>query len=75
MSRRWLVEIRNKKNLTHEQVAALAGIERSHYTKIENGASPSVKVAKRIARALGFDWTLFFKESSDEISQNASAAS
>ncbi len=59
---RWLVEIRRKKNMTQEKVAKLAEIERSYYTKIENGVIPSVKVAKRIARVLGFDWTCFYRQ-------------
>jgi len=32
-------------------------------TEIENGnANPSVKVAKKIAAVLGFDWTRFYDE-------------
>jgi len=27
---------------------------------IENGARPSVKVAKKIGKVLGFDWKFFF---------------
>lgn len=62
MKESWLANFRNAKGLTHEQVAELAGIDRSYYTKIENGSTPSVKVAKRIASVLGFDWTLFFEQ-------------
>jgi len=69
-ARKWLIDMRSERNLTHEQVAEMAGIERSHYTKIENGSSPSVRVAKKIARVFGFDWAIFFKESCDETSQN-----
>lgn len=58
----WLEKIRNEKGLTHEQVAEQVGIDRSYYTKIENGSIPSVKVAKRIASVLGFDWTLFYEQ-------------
>jgi len=35
-------------------------------TEIENGnANPSVKVAKKIAAVLGFDWTRFFDDEDD----------
>ncbi len=49
-------------DLSHEQVAVLIGIERSYYTKIENGLRPSVKVAQAIGKVLGIDWTIFFSE-------------
>jgi len=36
-------------------------------TEIENGnANPSVKVAKKIAAVLGFDWTRFYEDEYDE---------
>ncbi|GAA4715235.1 helix-turn-helix domain-containing protein [Brevibacillus fulvus] len=60
-SNSWLVEIRMRKQLTQKEVANLAGIERSYYTKIENGAIPSVKVAKRIAEVLETNWTFFYE--------------
>lgn len=61
--RNWLKEIRDSKGLTQEQVAILSDISRSHYTHIEKGTkTPSVEVAKRIAKALKFDWTIFFED-------------
>ena len=49
------------RGLTQEQVAKLAGVDRTTITKIENGtAKPSVKTAQKIAQVLDFDWTLFF---------------
>ncbi|MEK4425915.1 helix-turn-helix transcriptional regulator [Solibacillus sp. FSL K6-1523] len=49
--------------LSHQDVANCVGIERSYYTKIENGLKPSVKVAQLIAKTLGgFEWTIFFNE-------------
>lgn len=58
--RQWLVMRRGK--LTHQQVAELTGISRSYYTEIESGEkNPSVPMAKRIAKTLKFDWTLFFE--------------
>lgn len=63
--RAWLKEIRDSKGLTQEKVAKLSGISRSHYTHIEQGTkTPSVEVAKRIAKQLDFDWTFFFEDKS-----------
>ena len=61
--RSWLKELRHKSNLTQEQLAKMVGISRTMVTEIENGnANPSVKVAKKIAAVLGFDWTRFYDE-------------
>ncbi|MCR6112739.1 helix-turn-helix transcriptional regulator [Bacillus sp. A301a_S52] len=57
-----LKEIRKKKGLTQEEVASLAGIHRSYYTRIELGMIPSVRAAKGIEKALGVHWTIFFDE-------------
>ena len=73
MTREWLAELRNKKELNHEQVAKLAEIERSTYTKVENGNSCSVTVAKKIGKTLGFNWTKIFDHVGDERSPNAHA--
>lgn len=68
--RKWLKDIRDSKGLTQEQVAILSGISRSHYTHIEQGTkTPSVNVAKRIAKQLGFDWTIFFEDKSSSKEQ------
>ena len=70
MTDSWLLDKRSKKHLTQEQVAERSGIHRSYYTKIENGTMrPSVKVAKRISKVLGFKWTIFFDEVCDPRSQ------
>ena len=53
--------------MTQEQLAKMVGISRTMITEIENGnANPSVKVAKKIAAVLGFDWTSFFEDEYDE---------
>jgi putative transcriptional regulator len=57
---RFLAKQRNTFGMTQEEVSALARIDRSYYTKIEKGAVPSVKVAKRLADVLKFDWTCFY---------------
>ena len=52
---------------SQQDIADCVGIERSYYTKIENGLKPSVKVAQSIAKVLGgFDWTIFFNENCAE---------
>lgn len=55
-----LKERRRLLKYSQQEVADKVGIERSYYTKIENGLSPSVKVAQRIGEVLGVDWTIFF---------------
>ncbi|GMQ74325.1 helix-turn-helix transcriptional regulator [Tetragenococcus halophilus] len=65
--RSWLITFRKDRDLTQKQVAERSGVQRSYYTMIENDSrTPSVKVAKRIGSALGFDWTIFFEEQSNE---------
>ncbi|MCO7127765.1 helix-turn-helix transcriptional regulator [Sporolactobacillus shoreicorticis] len=61
---------RDKLQLSQQDVASEARIDRSYYTKIENGLRPSVDVAQRIANYLNFDWTLFFEQSSAINTQN-----
>jgi putative transcriptional regulator len=68
MLRDWLVELRERAELTHEIVAKKAEIKRQYYSMIENGnRNPSVEVAKRIADTLNFDWTLFFEQKGNEL--------
>lgn len=55
-------ERRKSLQMSHEQVANLSGIERSYYTKIENGLRPSVKVAQSLSCVLEIEWTIFFDE-------------
>ena len=61
--REWLIELRAEMGLVQAEVAKLAGISQSYYASIETGVRGkplSVNVAKRIANALGFDWTRFY---------------
>lgn len=61
----WLKEMRDNRGFTHEEVAKLSGISRSHYTHIEQGnKTPSVEVAKKIAKTLKFEWVIFFENNS-----------
>lgn len=59
----WLKNIRNRRGKTQYNVAELSGISRSYYTKIELGIkTPTVDVAKKIAKTLEFEWSIFFDE-------------
>ncbi|MGM8212594.1 helix-turn-helix transcriptional regulator [Virgibacillus sp. W0430] len=67
---RILVDARNEKKLTHEQVALYASdylpedktISRQYYGMIENVVRvPSVDVAKSVAKVLDVNWTIFFE--------------
>lgn len=71
--RGWLISFRGR--LTQEQVAFLAGISRSAYSNIEIGKrDPSVDMAQKIARALNFDWQLFFEQKSFKTKQKKKTA-
>ena len=61
--RTWLKKIREGKGLTMSVVAKDSEIAECYYSQIENGTrNASVKVAKRIAKALGFSWQKFFED-------------
>lgn len=65
MKRNWLIAIRKEKNMTQCEVAEVSGISNNYYSWIETGERGNplpVDTAKKIAEALGFDWTLFYKE-------------
>lgn len=63
----WLLEYREDAQMSQNDVAAEVGITRQYYGMIESGVrKPSVEVAKKIASLLGFAWTVFFEEKSNE---------
>lgn len=63
----WIRKLRLEKRETLKAVAEKAGISEGFLSQIENGArTPSVKVAKAIAGALGVDWTRFFEQEGAE---------
>lgn len=63
----WLVEIRGDRS--QYKVAEEIGIAQSTYASIENGnRNPSVRMSKKIAAAMGFEWTRFYEEESDKVS-------
>ena len=58
--RDWLVEIRGTKS--QYKVAEEIGIAQSTYASNETGSRrPSVEMAKRIGKAMGFEWTRFYE--------------
>lgn len=72
MQRDWLIKFRGDK--TQQKIADQCGISQNFYSWIENGErTPSVKVAKKIAEVLDFDWTLFFTD--DQTQDEASTSS
>ena len=61
MERTFLITIRKEKNMSQKEVADEAGMNQASYCNIESGRrNPSVKVAQKLGRVLGFDWTEFF---------------
>ena len=66
--RDWLISIRVKKGLRQSDVAAAVGISRPSYFNIEaEERRPSVETAKKIAKALEFDWQLFYPDDPEAV--------
>ena len=61
--RMWLIGIRKARGMNQKEVADAVGIRQPSYWKYEAGtATPRPAIAKKIAKLLGFDWTLFYEE-------------
>lgn len=59
----FLKKIRKDKCLSQIDVASKVGIVQSYYCAIENGQRrPPVHTAKKIAKALDFNWQLFYPD-------------
>lgn len=57
----FLKEARKRNGLTMKVLSDMVQISEGAYCNIERGKrTPSVPVAKRIAKALNIDWTLFY---------------
>ena len=68
----WLKDIRTAAGYSTYKTAELAGISQSYYASIEAGARGNplnVDVAKKIAEALGFDWTRFYEDTGKDTEQ------
>lgn len=72
----WLKSYRESRRLTQEETAKLSGISRSYYTHIEQGTkTPTVDVAKEIAKTLKFNWVIFFDSQCSPREQNSKEVS
>ncbi|MGI6334573.1 MAG: helix-turn-helix transcriptional regulator [Saccharofermentanales bacterium] len=61
--RTWLIERRKKQQMTQLAVASKTGITRAYYAQLESASrSPSIKVAKKLADVLDFEWTVFYSD-------------
>lgn len=62
----WLKALRERKNLSQNQLAIKTNIDVSSISKYELGIRrPSPEKAKIIADVLGFDWTMFYADKND----------
>jgi putative transcriptional regulator len=61
--RNWLIKARKDRLLTQLDVASRVDISRAYYAQLElRQRNPSIRVARNIARLLGFNWVLFYEE-------------
>lgn len=61
-----LKELRESKGMTQEKLAKKVGVTRQYIGTLEGqGATPSVEVAKKIAKVLGFNWTKFYEDETE----------
>ena len=61
--RKWLIKLRKEREMTQLCLAERIGISRAYYAQLELAQrSPSIRVAKKMADILDFEWTLFFEE-------------
>lgn len=64
IKREWLIAFRKAKNLSQSELAEAIGVSQLAVSTYECGSrDPKPKVAKKIARVLGFDWTKFYEKS------------
>lgn len=60
-----LKQLRTNIGKSQEEIADMAGVSQQYYSFIENGDRGKklpVPTAKKIAGALGIDWTRFYEE-------------
>lgn len=63
LKRTWLIELRQKKSLSQEEVAKLCDTTQMTISNIENGIRrPSPNLAQKLAKVLKFDWTKFYEK-------------
>lgn len=65
--RKWMIDARQNKNLTQQQLADSIGITRQAISSIENGNSfPRPKIANAIAATLDEDVRRFYEPQEDD---------
>lgn len=63
MKRDWLIVLRQKKELSQDELAKLCNTTQMTISNIENGnRRPSPNLAQKLAKVLKFDWTKFYEE-------------
>ena len=63
-----------EQNISGKELSAQTGINLSSIYKFTCGdRTPSVKDAKKIAAALGFDWTRFYEDPGEEVFSDVEA--
>ena len=63
--REWLKQKRIEKGYTLSQLSEIVGVSEQSLSYYENGERrPAPEVAISLGKALGFDWTIFYKEES-----------
>lgn len=64
--RDWLIKKRGSR--TQQVIADMCAISQNFYSMIESGErTPSVSVAKKIAKELGFNWTKFYEDEKENV--------
>ena len=66
--REWLKEYRKASGKSQREVAEEARVSQPYYASLEcgiRGSRISGAVAKRIAAALGFEWTRFYEDGAE----------
>ena len=59
---RAMIEARNEKGLTQQELSAITGITQGDISKLENGtANPSLRTLRRLAEGLGKTLVIRFK--------------
>ncbi|GED14815.1 helix-turn-helix transcriptional regulator [Aneurinibacillus migulanus] len=71
MKRQWMIDSLQKLEISTSELAKKVKVSRGHIAHIIGGTrTPSVPLAKKIAKVLKVEWTLFFNEKCVKKQQN-----